>query len=65
MATKKDESGFFSDTEVKSPKLPLIAKSAAKLAQIVRSSVAADAGPFVELQPQHIELKDYLKLISE
>ncbi len=62
---KIDESVFFSYTEAATPKITLIAKSAAKLAQIVRSSVAADARPFVELQPQHIELKDYLKLISE
>jgi hypothetical protein len=62
--SKEDESGFFSDTEVTTPKLPLIAKSAAKLAQIARSSAAANAGSFVEQQPEHIDLEECLNLIS-
>ncbi len=56
---------FFSDTEVTSPKLPLIAKSSAKLAQIARSSAAANAGSFVEQKPEHIDLQKCLTLISE
>jgi hypothetical protein len=62
--SKENESGFFSDTEVTSPKIPLIAKSAAKLAQIARSSAAANAGSFVEQQPEHIDLEECLNLIS-
>ncbi len=62
--SKDDESEFFSDTEVTTPKLPLIAKSAAKLTQIARSSVAANAESFVEQQPEHIDLEECLNLIS-
>jgi len=62
--SKDDESEFFSDTEVTKPKLPLIAKSAAKLTQIARSSVAANAESFVEQQPEHIDLEECLNLIS-
>jgi len=61
--SKDDESEFFSDTEVTTPKLPLIAKSAAKLTQIARSSVAANAESFVEQQPEHIDLEECLNFV--
>ena len=58
----KDESGFISDTT--SPKVPLNAKSAAKLAHQARSSAAVDAGSFIEHQPELITLNKCLNLFS-
>jgi len=61
---KQNESGIFSDSEATSPKISLIAKSATKLAQLVKSSAAANAGFIVEQQPEQIDLEEGLELVS-
>ncbi len=61
---KIDESGFFSDTEATTPKITLLAKSAAKLAKIAQYSAAANAGSFVEQNPDQIVLEECLTIIS-
>jgi len=56
--------GFLGDTEATTPKITLLAKSAAKLAKIAQSSAAANAGSFVEQNPDQIELEECLTITS-
>jgi hypothetical protein len=61
---KQNESGIFSDSEATSPKISLIAKSATKLAQLVKASAAANAGFIVKQPHEQVNLDDCLELIS-